>query len=100
MKGNLDEIDFEALADAEADFANLNHTYWNDLDIDGIMDRMRAYQEQQESEIKSHQLSLDEIRKQVQNVQDISDSLPYFCPNTRSIEKVRFLSLDSSFLFS
>lgn len=87
-KGDLDDIDEDALETAENNFANLNSTYWNDLDVDGIMERMRGLQEVQETEIKSHQLSLEEIKKQVQNVQDISDSLPEFCPFERSLEKV------------
>ncbi|XP_071820320.1 laminin subunit gamma-1-like isoform X1 [Apostichopus japonicus] len=85
--GDLDDIDEDALETAENNFANLNSTYWNDLDVDGIMERMRGLQEVQETEIKSHQLSLEEIKKQVQNVQDISDSLPEFCPFERSLEK-------------
>lgn len=84
--GDLGEIDEAALKDAEDDFANLNNTYWNDLNVDFIMDTMRDHLQQQEEEIKMHQLSLEEIRKQVQNVQDISDSLPDFCPNVRALE--------------
>ncbi|XP_033642862.1 laminin subunit gamma-1-like [Asterias rubens] len=82
----LSDLDPNRLRDIEEDFGNVKRTFERDLNIDQVMQRLADAEQQQRGWINTYQFSLDELRKQVANIQDISDSLPDFCPNSDILE--------------
>ena len=82
----MSDLDPNRLRDIEEDFGNVKRTFERDLNIDQVMQRLADAEQQQRGWINTYQFSLDELRKQVANIQDISDSLPDFCPNSDILE--------------
>ncbi|XP_038046444.1 laminin subunit gamma-1-like [Patiria miniata] len=82
----LNPLDPNRLQDIEDDFGNVKRTFEKDLNIDQVMQGLRDAEQQQQGWINTYQLSLDDLKAQVENIQDISDSLPEFCPNFDRLE--------------
>jgi integrin beta 4 len=82
----LSPIDPNRLQTIEDSFINVKRTFEFDLNIDQIMQRLRDAEQEQQGWINTYQFSLDDLIAQVENIQDISDSLPDFCPNFDRLE--------------
>ncbi|XP_022105755.1 laminin subunit gamma-1-like [Acanthaster planci] len=82
----LSPVDPNRLQTIEDGFINVKRTYEFDLNIDQIMQRLRDAEQQQQGWINTYQFSLDDLIAQVENIQDISNSLPDFCPNFDRLE--------------
>ncbi len=84
---NLDELDPDKLAEIEEDFGNLQSTFDRDLNIDDVMNRLRGNAQEQEVWINNYNMDLDQIRKDVENVRSINETLPDFCPFQDVLER-------------
>ena len=85
--GNLDSIDMDRLSELEMNLHDAERTIL-DADIETRYDEMLASRQQQNIWVRDYTDELIQLRKDVENIRQINDSIPLGCYKSIKLEPV------------